>query len=269
VQWQMEEEGASKGYSGILDTASPFLTVSGLCGELDPDWGCLDTRFDDAIRRERRAFEPTYEVYGLQDDGVTDWQRGEVVLPGEGGSAVRLSDVVYGASEGVASTRGGTAPAPMFGLVRDVAEGIRPSFLSQTDFSSFTVDFANSLLRLSGGEAPGAAGAATIPLVDLRPLGAPAFEYACRIRSLVVNGYDVTGWMDRPTYCVFDTGTTGMLVSRRLWEKTLFRTGVQQCALELPTADGRGTIVEASTRSCRKDCLLVGTPIDVQVRRGQ
>ncbi len=144
VDFAIEE----KGYSGILDTASPFLTVSGNCGELDPAWGCLD--LDSEARRDARVFSPTFETYGLQDDGVTDWQRSrELVLPGVGGSEARLSGVVYGASEGVASTRGGSAPAPMFGLVRDVAEGIRPSLLSQTDFGSFEVDFANSLLRLS------------------------------------------------------------------------------------------------------------------------
>ena len=51
---------------GILDTASPFLTVSGSCGELDPRWGCLPGKFESEERKERRAFDPTYEVYGLQ-----------------------------------------------------------------------------------------------------------------------------------------------------------------------------------------------------------
>jgi len=134
----------------------------------------------------------------VQEDGLTDWLSSEVVLRGEGDASYRVSDVVFGASEGVGA-KGGTAPAPMFGLVREVAEGIRPSFLSQTDFDGFTVDFDGSRLRLGAPNPPDAQQreGTTIPLVDLRPLGAPAFEYASRVDRLVVNGYDVTMWLDR------------------------------------------------------------------------
>lgn len=101
----------------------------------------------------------------------------------------------------------------------------------------------------------GREGASLLPLVDLRPIGAPAFEYACEVDRLVVNGYDVD--VGKPIYAIFDTGTTGMLVSRRLWEKSLLSLGVAQCAMEVPTVDGQRLVVAASTRSCRKDCLLV------------
>ncbi|QDZ17569.1 hypothetical protein HOP50_01g00780 [Chloropicon primus] len=261
VDWELNDIR----FSGVLDTASPFMTVSGSCGEIDETWGCLDTTFDSLERRERRMFSPTYEVYGLQEDGLTDWLRGDVVLRGEEGE-LRMEDVTFGASEGFGE-RVGSAPgnfAPMFGLVRDVSKGIRPSLLSQTPFTSFTVDFLSSkftLGRAAWDEQGGGDVGSRIPLVDLRPMGSPAFEYACKVESLVVNGYEVA--LDRPVFAVIDTGTTGMLVSKRLWDKSLLQLGVAQCAIELQTIDGGNLVVAASTRSCRGDCLLVSTPIDV------
>ena len=272
VDWMID----GNTFSGVVDTGSPFLTVSGKCGELDAAWGCLDAGFDSERRKSLRVLPPTYEIYGLQEDGLTDWLKGEVDLlegqeTGEEKTRKKVNlgeDIIYGASSGFGS-REGSAPgniAPMFGLVREVAKGIRPSFLSQTRFSSFTIDFDKSELSLSAGR-----NAATwaypntkgemLPMVDLRPLGAPAFEYACKVERLVVNGYDVEP--ERPIFAIFDTGTTGMLVSSRLWEESLLQLGVAQCAIELATVDGQKLVVAASTRSCRRDCLLVATPIDV------
>ena len=76
-----------------------------------------------------------------------------------------------------------------------------------------------------------------------------------------MNGYDVD--VGRPIYAIFDTGTTGMLVSRRLWDTSLLQLGVASAVMELPTVSGDLLVVGASTRSCRRDCLLVATPIDV------
>ena len=36
--------------------------------------------------------------------------------------------------------------------------------------------------------------------------------------------------------------------------------------MELPTVGGENVVLAASTRSCRNDCLLVSTPIDVEWR---
>ena len=287
-------------HSGVVDTGSPFLTVSGRCGELPRDWGCIPSSVDSQARRARRRFAPTYEVYGLQEDGLTDWLSGDVVLRGRGGEAeelVRMPGLTYGASEGFRNREGsygGNSAAPMFGLVRDVAEGIRPSFMSQAGFPGFAVDFERGALTLGRLPDRGAeAGRRTLELVDLRPWGAPAREYACRVERLVVseaparpagggagwgsrrrrlttatatrpgkvNGYDVD--VGRPIYAIFDTGTTGMLVSRRLWDTSLLQLGVASAVMELPTVSGDLLVVGASTRSCRRDCLLVATPIDV------
>jgi hypothetical protein len=257
VDWQLDEAQ----FTGVVDTGSPFMTVSGSCGEIDELWGCLGA--SDSARKEKRVFPPTYEIFGLQEDGLTDWLSGEVVLNGVEGDHLHIPSMTYGASAGYRE-REGSAPgasAPMFGLVRDVAEGIRPSFLSQIpDVSAFTIDFESSMLTLmlrgSSNQTPNEReGASVLPLVDLRPFGAPAYEYACKVERLVVNGYDVN--VGKPIYCVFDSGTTGMLVSRQLWEKSLLSLGVAQCAMEIQTVDDQRLVVAASTRSCRRDCLLV------------
>lgn len=59
---------------GVLDTGSPFITMESACGQV---WGCL--REEDA---RRSGLEDTYEVYGLQEDGVTRWVLGDVAFAG-------------------------------------------------------------------------------------------------------------------------------------------------------------------------------------------
>ena len=61
---------------GVLDTGSPFITMEARCGEY---WGCL--READA---RPSGYEETYEIYGLQEDGVTKWVLGDVQFRGEG-----------------------------------------------------------------------------------------------------------------------------------------------------------------------------------------
>jgi hypothetical protein len=60
---------------GVLDTGSPFITMESACGQV---WGCL--REEDA---RRSGLEDTYEVYGLQEDGVTRWVLGDVTFAGK------------------------------------------------------------------------------------------------------------------------------------------------------------------------------------------
>ena len=62
---------------GVLDTGSPFITMESACGQV---WGCL--REEDA---RRSGLEDTYEVYGLQEDGVTRWVLGDVAFEGKEG----------------------------------------------------------------------------------------------------------------------------------------------------------------------------------------
>jgi hypothetical protein len=72
---------------GVLDTGSPFVTMDGGCGKY---WGCLQE--SDA---RPSGYGETYEIYGLQEDGVTKWVLGDVRF--EGTEAV---DVVVGGGGG-------------------------------------------------------------------------------------------------------------------------------------------------------------------------
>lgn len=60
---------------GVVDTGSPFLTMEGRCTNY---WGCL--KESDA---RPSGYDNTYEVYGLQDDGVTRWVLGDARFDGE------------------------------------------------------------------------------------------------------------------------------------------------------------------------------------------
>ena len=53
-----------------------------------------------------------------------------------------------------------------------------------------------------------------VPLVDLRPLGAPVANYCSRVHRFVANGAVVP--LDRECVAIVDTGTTGMVVSDTL-----------------------------------------------------
>jgi hypothetical protein len=167
---------------GVLDTGSPFITMESKCGEV---WGCLTE--DDA---RRSGLEDTYEIYGLQEDGVTRWVLGDVAFDGKdasrkglvarddddetqrtyrvdgrtGGDAANLAvpsaadenanapsvafafpELSFGVTSQTVgragSAGGGVGSAPFVGLVKRRADWIRPTFLEQTDVSSFALDF--------------------------------------------------------------------------------------------------------------------------------
>ena len=176
--------------------------------------------------------------------------------------------LIFAASSGVRPKEGGApgGEAPLLGLVKEASRGIRPTFMSQAGYTGFSMSFdaAAPELALFRGMPPKLAPSETVPLEDLRPRGAPVKHYAARVRKLVVNGLEVDlEGRERPTFAVFDTGTTGALVSRPLFDSTPFSYGTAQCSMEFATAHGGRVQVGQSTRECRRDCLLVCLPIDV------
>ena len=228
---------------GVVDTGSPFLTMEGRCTNY---WGCL--KESDA---RPSGYDNTYEVYGLQDDGVTRWVLGDARFDGE---VVDVSDeppvgiqvgevdasmtepsstiaqgnksgnklaakqrfsfpeVLFGVTSEVTAKEGSSAsPAaasPFLGLVKERAEWyqnsennkiqIRPTFLGQTDVTSFSLDFNTDTLVLSRREQiPRELQTGTMAMVDLRPLGSPVFHYAVPVEELWINGGEfilITTW---------------------------------------------------------------------------
>jgi hypothetical protein len=80
-----------------------------------------------------------------------------------------------------------------------------------------------------------------VKLVDLTPFGDPVKHYACPIKKLTVNGITLggRGSIARPEvankqiFAIFDTGSTGMGISRELFD-ALFEQ--QVCMYQTPTS---------------------------------
>ena len=92
-----------------------------------------------------------------------------------------------------------------------------------------------------------------VPLVDLRPLGAPVSPYACEVHRLVVNGQAVP--LARPTLAIIDTGTTGLVISDTLYtsdELPLRGAAIRDVVVELKTESGRIVRLHAGRRRGRR-----------------
>ena len=289
---------------GVLDTGSPFITMEARCGEY---WGCL--READA---RPSGYEETYEIYGLQEDGVTKWVLGDVQFRGEGesrreaavdasavaaastsssslvlstGTDARIAandgsssgsfrprrrfvfpEVLLGVTSDVTTrggaAAGGTGNAPFVGLVKERQAWIRPTFLGQTDVVSFALDFDRDELTLSRrGLIPRDLRSGTLAMTDLRPLGSPVFHYAVLAEELWINGGRHR--TAKPVYVVFDSGTTGVLVDRELFESSDFALGTFECHIKFRDEDGGRVVVGTSLRTCAGRCLFLALPVDV------
>ena len=157
---------------------------------------------------------------------------------------------------------GGTGNAPFVGLVKERQARIRPTFLGQTDVVSFALDFDRDELTLSRrGLIPRDLRAGTLAMTDLRPLGSPVFHYAVLAEELWINGGRHR--TAKPVYVVFDSGTTGALVDRELFESSDFALGAFECHVKFRDEDGGRVAVGTSLRTCGGRCLFLALPVDV------
>ena len=158
-----------------------------------------------------------------------------------------------------------------FGMIRDTDARIRPSFLGQTDVRAFRVNLATQprTLTLSNRDmiatsihsaSPETETASTvdyIPMTNMlrRLYGDPVGHYTAAAKSIYVNGFplvDTTIDKSSKILVIFDTGVTGMVVSRGLFdeqytlarkrrEKTLFGN----VELSFTTALGKESVLRA------------------------
>lgn len=212
--------------------------------------GCVD-----ASDVSFEAFEATRERYGLQIDDSTRWFAGRTASVGDW----TFEELVFGVTSDV---RGANA-APFVGLVKyvDRERGIRPSFLQQTDIESFALDFDDSRLTLSRDSLIDPSDSGVLRTVDLRERGAPVYHYASPCDELWINGERFH--TSKPIYVVFDSGTTGMLVDRALFEASDFHLGTYQTHMKFTDTNGRVKYCGSSLKTCTKDCLFIVSPIDV------
>jgi len=154
-------------FRAVADTGSPFLLVSGpsRTGECDTyaKWGCFSRPGASVDMADAST-----EGFGGQDIGV-EWRRGALSL-----GDFTFTPVNFGVVRSSVGT-GGTQ-AIYLGLVRDRQPRIRPTLLEQTDVVALQFDFPRRQLTLA--RRPLLARRDAIPLIDLRPLGAPVAQYA-------------------------------------------------------------------------------------------
>ena len=241
-------------FNAVLDSGSPFLTVLRQTQRNCESFGCF------AGEGEASGLAPTYEQYGLQRDEVTDWLLGDVAFDTaavDGPPAWTVPQVVFAASSSVVAASGTGGASPLFGLIRDRVEDIRPTLLEQTGVDAFAITLSESPsrdteganLRLFRGETTLRTHyqnnesmlrrTYALPLHDLRPLGAPVRHHAFEVHRLTVNGRAVNVDMPgrRKIFAVVDTGTTGLLVSRGLYEEAGFDKGFVSCSVEVLASD--------------------------------
>eukprot|EP00535_Pseudo-nitzschia_heimii_P000644 CAMPEP_0197178966 /NCGR_PEP_ID=MMETSP1423-20130617/4067_1 /TAXON_ID=476441 /ORGANISM="Pseudo-nitzschia heimii, Strain UNC1101" /LENGTH=590 /DNA_ID=CAMNT_0042628793 /DNA_START=100 /DNA_END=1872 /DNA_ORIENTATION=- len=181
---------------------------------------------------------------------------------------IAKKQVVFGvASEAIMGGPGGV----FFGMIRDTDARIRPSFLGQTDVRAFRVNLATRprTLTLSNrdliasstdsasSEIDNASMVDYIPMTNLlrRRYGDPVGHYTAAAKSMYVNGFPLVDTAIDPSsklLVIFDTGVTGMVVSRALFdaqytlarnrrEKTLFGN----VELNFTTILGRESVIRA------------------------
>ena len=255
---------------GVVDTGSPFITIQGRNGS--ENWGFV-TQND--IRPS--PYGETYEVYGLQVDSSTVWCLGDLRFTtgfnDDSRSRSRdwnLREMVLGVVNGSMANVGGSingANASFVGLTKYRQEWIRPTFLEQTDVSSFSMNFEKETLTLSRKNLIDRRNDANVlAMIDLRPLGSPVYHYAVLLDDLYINGEKHKFKnKNEKTYVIFDSGTTGLLVSQDLYENSAFRDGAFQAAMTFTDVKGNKSSVAigSSIRTCTRKCLFLCLPLKV------
>jgi hypothetical protein len=255
---------------GVVDTGSPFITIQG--GNGSENWGFV-TQND--IRPS--PYGETYEVYGLQVDSSTVWCLGDLRfttgLNDDSRSRSRdwnLREMVLGVVNGSMANVGGSingANASFVGLTKYRQDWIRPTFLEQTDVSSFSMNFEKETLTLSRKNLIDRRNDANVlAMIDLRPLGSPVYHYAVLLDDLYINGEKHKFKnKNEKTYVIFDSGTTGLLVSQDLYENSAFRDGAFQAAMTFTDVKGNKSSVAigSSIRTCTRKCLFLCLPLKV------
>ena len=218
---------SSTSVTSVVDMGSPFLLIPGSCG--------ANTRSKAGCYREQgipSGLPDTYEQFdGFE--GTVEWRMASVTLENATGSLMTNRPLITlgVAGESILGGPGGV----FFGLVRDTEDWIRPSFLSQTLVSSFQLDLgtAKKTLTLSqepwvGSSSDQQENAIRLTLDLRRKYGDPVSHYTCRAQSISVNGSPLVvdsgggSWNNnnnKPIYVIFDTGVTGMVVSRDLFNE--------------------------------------------------
>jgi hypothetical protein len=131
------------------------------------------------------------------------------------------TNVIFGvASEDIMGGPGGV----FFGMIRDTDPRIRPSFLGQTTTQAFQVNLVTSprTVTLSNQPLIDPVQSDYVPMTNIlrRRYGDPVGHYTARAKRIEVNGCPLLSSSPSSSiFVIFDTGVTGMLVSRGLFDE--------------------------------------------------
>jgi hypothetical protein len=221
-------------YRAIADTGSPFLIVPSVDTRT---WGYTSK---DSKPYLESGLSKTTEIFGGQDY-ESYWRVGDLNL-----NNYLLTSVVFAhVGEDIMRPPGGV----FFGLIKYKAKDIRPTLLGQMKYSSILFDSLNKELILSRNPliTTSETKAAAIKMVDLRSLGDPVYHYAARIKSLELNGREIA--RDSVIYAVFDTGTTGCVLSDDLMNDYETPNPIRNVRMIITAENGQDIIIEsAATR---------------------
>eukprot|EP01036_Dinobryon_divergens_P029743 gene29743-38883_t len=231
-------------FRGIVDTGSPFLIVPSICTKF---WGCRTAA--NSARVRDTSYTHTVEIYGGQDYDV-DWKCGDLAL-----GNLKGKNVVF-ASDGsdILLPPGGV----FIGLVKYKESDIRPTLLGQLNYSSLRFDTISKTLSLSKlSLLPRKRSNSVIPLVDLRPLGDPVFHYAVKLKRLELNGKPIASSANSncTIYAIFDTGTTGCVLSDDLMND--WDTPIPVRSVKVIAESETGDEISFEQRATRKEIFVV------------
>ena len=228
-------------YRGIVDTGSPFLIVPSVNTTIWGSTGGTSPPYIDS------GLSKTTEIFGGQDY-ETNWKVGDLELAKE----YSLKSVTFAnVGEDIMRPPGGV----FVGLIKYKADDIRPTLLAQMKYSSIQFDSLNKELVLS--KTPSITSteskAAAIKMVDLRVLGDPVYHYAAQIKRLEINGRQIAG--NSTIYAVFDTGTTGCVLSDDLMNDYETPNPIRNVKVVLTGENGNEIILE--TGATRDEIFVV------------
>ncbi|KAL7522246.1 hypothetical protein ACHAWX_006941 [Stephanocyclus meneghinianus] len=282
-------------FGAIIDTGSPFLLVPQTSCRPDYRWGC----YRPEESHPALGLKPTRERFD-GNEGWVEWREGSFsFVLDENFPATAISANAFSNASPAASTLGLLFPKSssmtfgvisetlmdgpggiFLGLVKDTDSWIRPSFLGQSEVTSFSVDLRQregvpKSLTLYG-KAIDAEETKTmseghtrvlrddvrtftkdaIPLVrDLnKNYGDPTIHYVAIASSIHVNGSTLasTSRKDGKLYVIFDTGCSGMCICPDLFDKQYSSARAQKAknvwnevVLKFKTCAGEEVILSA------------------------
>ena len=117
-------------FGAILDTGSPFLTAPATCStwSYKYKWGCYhpEKTYDSGLSNTIEGFD--------NNQGLVVWRKAEFTFDDQLQQPRNLTFGVFGPQ--LLDGPGGV----FFGLIKNTDSWIRPSFLGQTGYKSFTID---------------------------------------------------------------------------------------------------------------------------------